>query len=157
MTGMTLARKRRWPPRVKHHLGHTASSHDALRAAALSIGAAVWARLEVPYGAWPWRLFTSGEQAGRARCDLEVCRQFLAERVCCLDDPFGQWFRRLAATERDFGKPATQTLLGQLRRQGARSMPLEGLSGADQGLYAMFGEKCGPAGRTHGVHGATAA
>ena len=83
--------------------------------------------MEVPYGAWPWRLLTSGEQAGRAGCDLEVHHQFLAEHACCLDDPFGQWFRRLVATERDFGKPAIQTLLGQLRRQGAANMPLEGL------------------------------
>jgi len=110
---------------VKHHLGHTASSHDALRAAALSVGAAIWARLEVLYGAWPWRLFTSGEQAGRTGCDLEVRRPFLAEHECCLDEPFGQWFRRLATTECDFDKPAIQTLLDRLRREGATSMPPE--------------------------------
>ena len=119
---------------VRHHLGSGLQAQDALWTAVLEIGGAVWARLEVTYGNWPWLLLAcadDGEHGGAGQPALgpsALQRRFFEEDACCLDAWFSEWFRKALSGPGDFRRPEVQTLLHRLARQIATTnMGLEGL------------------------------
>ncbi len=67
--------------------------YNDFRGYTLAVSAAVWARLDVKYSNWPWRLLrgvTSSVQSDLVDSELN---SFYDEDECCLDSWCGLWLR----------------------------------------------------------------
>ena len=99
--------------------------------ATLEVGSAVWARLEVRFTSWPWKLITGlwppryGFSAAEA---LQVHLDFWSECECCLDGWFSLWLRRKLTCAADLKLPHFQMLIEALAKHiTATNMLLESL------------------------------
>ncbi|CAK0894137.1 unnamed protein product [Prorocentrum cordatum] len=94
---------------------------DNLRRHCVGLSAAVWARIEIKYSNWPYRLM----------CEQYVRGSFTAASPCCLDSWCSGPLRMKLQTEDDLERPQIKKLIQELRRKylKATNMRLEGLLG----------------------------
>ena len=88
---------------VAHHFegAKMESAIDGVRAAALSISAQIWGRLELVYHQFPWLLIRHGDAKVNALEKAALAAAFFAMKKCCLDAMFGLWLRRALKTPAD--------------------------------------------------------
>ena len=104
---------------LPEYVGQDSDRHKCyskFRAFTLTIGAAVWARLDLKHPAWPWRLLRGVRTlVGSALADAEL-DAFYNEDECCLDSWWGLWLRSTLACREQLIEHEFQRLLRHIVR-----------------------------------------
>ena len=90
--------------------------YNKFRAFTLTIGAAIWARMDLKYSAWPWRLLRGVRtSADTTLADAEL-NAFYNEDKCCLDSWWSLWLRSTLVSRQQLFDDKFQSLLRHLER-----------------------------------------
>ncbi len=103
-----------------------------LRAAVLGLAAAVWARLEITFASWPWRVLRclahEHDLHQNMQDSVAECAALWQEDACCLDEWWSTPLRAVLQGPQELLEERWQSLLRALARHGqTTNMLVEGL------------------------------
>ena len=110
----------------------TQGCYDDFRGYTLTIASAVWARMELKFWDWPWRIVRGVLPAGGSKSHTDYALKeldaFFNEDRCCLDSWTSLWLRSSVKVQAELSAEDFQGLLRQLERRClSTNMLLEGL------------------------------